>query len=104
MTMSGWVQIGLFGIIVIALTRPFGGYMTRVFAGDKTILISGSAASRTRDLLVLRRRREGGAALADLCRRDAALQHVGFALLYACSVLQWYLPFNPQGQIGGRAE
>jgi K+-transporting ATPase A subunit len=32
MTSNGWLQIALFGVIVIVITRPFGGYMTRVFA------------------------------------------------------------------------
>src|SRR6516162_9294523 len=38
MTSNGWLQIALFGVIVIAITRPFGGYMTRVFAGERTFL------------------------------------------------------------------
>ena len=38
MTISGWVQIALFGVIVILITRPLGGYMTRVFAGEGTFL------------------------------------------------------------------
>ena len=33
MTISGWVQIALFGVIIALITRPLGGYMTRVFAG-----------------------------------------------------------------------
>ena len=33
MTINGWFQIALFCVIIVALTRPFGGYMTRVFAG-----------------------------------------------------------------------
>jgi len=38
MTSNGWLQIALFCLIVIAITRPFGGYMTRVFAGEWTPL------------------------------------------------------------------
>jgi K+-transporting ATPase ATPase A chain len=38
MTSNGWLQIALFGVIVIVITRPFGGYMTRVFAGERTPL------------------------------------------------------------------
>src|SRR5438270_13813091 len=38
MTIVGWVQIALFSVIVILITRPFGGYMTRVFAGERTFL------------------------------------------------------------------
>ena len=32
------VAIALFALIVIAITRLFGGYMTRVFAGERTFL------------------------------------------------------------------
>jgi hypothetical protein len=38
MTGNGWLQIALFGVIVIVITKPFGGYMTRVFAGERTFL------------------------------------------------------------------
>ena len=38
MTIVGWVQIALFSLIVIAVTRPLGGYMTSVFAGERTFL------------------------------------------------------------------
>ena len=35
MTIDGWVQIALFSVTVILITRPLGGYMTRVFAGER---------------------------------------------------------------------
>src|SRR5580658_3209694 len=100
MTANGWVQIALFGVIVIAITRPFGGYMTRVFAGERTFLWP-----------VLRPVER---AVYWCCGVDEnEEQHwltyavamlffsvVGFLTLYALQRLQWYLPFNPQGQTG----
>jgi potassium-transporting ATPase potassium-binding subunit len=100
MTISGWVQIALFGVIVILITRPFGGYMTRVFAGERTFLSP-----------VLRPVER---AIYWCCGVDEKEeQHwltyavamlffsvVGFLTLYALQRLQWYLPFNPQGQSG----
>ena len=38
MTLVGWIQVILFCVVLIALTSPLGGYMTRVFAGEKTFL------------------------------------------------------------------
>ena len=38
MTLNGWIQIALFAVIIIALTKPLGGYMTRVFNGERTLL------------------------------------------------------------------
>ena len=38
MTLIGWIQILLFCAIVVALVKPLGGYMTRVFNGERTFL------------------------------------------------------------------
>jgi potassium-transporting ATPase potassium-binding subunit len=100
MTFNGWVQIALFSVIVILITRPLGGYMTRVFAGERTFLYP-----------VLRPVER---AVYWCCGVDEAEeQHwltyavamlffsiAGFASLYALQRLQWYLPFNPMGQTG----
>jgi potassium-transporting ATPase potassium-binding subunit len=38
MTIIGWLQIALFAAVIGLLTRPLGGYLARVYAGDKTFL------------------------------------------------------------------
>lgn len=38
MTINGWIQIALFCAVVLALVKPLGGYMTRVFTGERTFL------------------------------------------------------------------
>ena len=38
MTLIGWIQIIVFAAVVLALVKPLGGYMTRVFAGERTFL------------------------------------------------------------------
>src|SRR5450755_3834495 len=38
MTTTGWIQILLFCAIIVALTPVLGGYMTRVFNGERTFL------------------------------------------------------------------
>ena len=38
MTFNGWLQIAIFAILVILITKPLGGYMTRVFEGARTPL------------------------------------------------------------------
>jgi potassium-transporting ATPase potassium-binding subunit len=97
MTINGWVQIALFALIVVALTKPLGGYMTRLFSGERTILAP-----------VLRPIEVG---LYRLCGVDEKTeQHwmtytvavllfsvAGFGVLYALQRLQAVLPFNPQG-------
>src|SRR5882672_6914299 len=100
MTIIGWVQIALFSVIVILITRPFGGYMTRVFAGERTFLspllrpieravywCCGVDEKEEQHWLTY--------AVAMLLFSVA-----GFLTLYALQRLQWYLPLNPQGQAG----
>jgi potassium-transporting ATPase potassium-binding subunit len=38
MTLSGWIQILVFFGLLLLLVKPLGGYMAKVFAGDRTIL------------------------------------------------------------------
>ena len=38
MTVIGWIQILLYCAVVVALVVPLGGYMTRVFNGERTFL------------------------------------------------------------------
>jgi potassium-transporting ATPase potassium-binding subunit len=100
LTSNGWLQIALFGVIVIAITRPFGGYMTRVFAGERTFL---SPVLRPLERLVYWCC--GIDETQEQSWRIYAVSMVffgvaGFVTLYALQRLQWYLPFNPQGQPG----
>src|SRR6516164_55566 len=88
------------GAIVILITRPFGGYMTRVFAGEWTPL---SSLLRPVERFVYRCC--GVDEAEDQPWRTYALSMVffgvaGFVTLYVLQRLQWYLPFNPQGQAG----
>ncbi len=38
MTANGWLQIGLFFVVLLAVTKPLGVFMARVFSGEKTFL------------------------------------------------------------------
>ena len=38
MTLNGWIQIAVFCAIIIAITPLLGGYMTKVFNGERTFL------------------------------------------------------------------
>lgn len=98
MTAIGWLQIVLYCIIIVALAKPLGWYMTRVFAGERTFLspvlrpietgiyrISGVDEKREQHWLTY--------TVAML------LFHVGgFLVIYGVMRLQAVLPFNPAGQ------
>ena len=97
MTLIGWIQILLYCAIVVALVKPLGGYMTRVFNGERTFL---SPVLRPVEAALYRL---GG---VDEKREQhwltytvaMLLFHVGgFLILYALLRLQGVLPFNPAG-------
>ncbi len=98
MTFNGWAQIALFGVLVILLTKPLGGYMTRVFQGERTLLspalrplergiyrLCGVRESQEQDWIAY--------AVAML-----AFSVAGFLALYLIQRAQAVLPFNPAGQ------
>ena len=97
MTVNGWLQIALYCVIIVAITRPIGGYMTRVFNGERTFL-SPVLRPVERLLYALSRVDEKEEqhwltyAVAML-----AFSLVGVVSLYAIQRLQHVLPFNPQG-------
>ncbi|PZU91230.1 MAG: potassium-transporting ATPase subunit KdpA [Chelatococcus sp.] len=97
MTVNGWIQILLFCGIVVALARPLGGYLTRVFAGERTLL-SALFVPIERGLYRLAGMREdeeqGWVAYATAL---LLFNLAGFLLLYALLRLQEVLPFNPAG-------
>lgn len=97
---NGWLQIAIFGAIVVAITKPFGFYMTRVFVGEWTPL---SPLLRPVERLVYRCC--GVEESEEQSWRLYAISMVlfgatGFVTLYLWQRLQWYLPLNPQGRPG----
>ena len=100
MTSNGWLQIALFGVIVIAITRPFGGYMTRVFGGERTFLspVLGPVERLTYWCCGVDETEEQSWRVYAVSMLLFGV--AGFVTLYALQRLQWYLPFNPQGQPG----
>jgi K+-transporting ATPase ATPase A chain len=98
MTTIGWIQILLFCAVIVALTKPLGWYMTRVFDGERTLL---SPLLRPIEVAIywvggVDEKREQHWVTYTLAM---LFFHVGgFLILYAVMRLQAALPFNPAGQ------
>src|SRR5215510_15021060 len=95
MSLNGILQLAVYFLLLLAITKPIGVYMTRVFSGEKTFL---SRVLEPIERLIYR-----------LCRVDATEQHwttytaamlifsvVSLLVLYALQRLQYFLPLNPQ--------
>jgi len=98
MTLDGWIQITLCAVVVVLLVKPLGGYMTRVFAGERTFL-SPVLGPLERGIYRL-----GGVdARSDQGWLTYAISMLlfnlaGFLGLYGLLRFQAVLPFNPVGQ------
>jgi potassium-transporting ATPase potassium-binding subunit len=98
MTVIGWIQILLFCAILVALAKPLGWYMTRVFEGDRTFL---SPVLRPIEMALywmggVDEKREQHWVTYTVAM---LFFHVGgFLILYAVMRLQAGLPFNPAEQ------
>jgi potassium-transporting ATPase potassium-binding subunit len=101
MTSTGLLQILVFFLIVLALTKPTGAFMARLFEGERTFL---HPVVRPLERLVYKIG----------CVDESAEQHwthyagsllafslAGILLTYLIQRIQGMLPFNPQG-FGGK--
>ncbi len=96
MTINGWLQIAIYCVLLLLITKPLGGYMTRVFADERTLL---SPVIRPLERLLYRlsgvdetkEQHWVTYAIAML-----AFTFAGFVVLYALQRLQNVLPLNPQ--------
>jgi K+-transporting ATPase ATPase A chain len=97
MTLVGWMQNLLLFVLVLACVKPVGGFMARVFMGERVFLSPVMAPIES--------------AIYKLCRIDPQRQMgwksyvlaimgfsvVGFVYLYTLLRTQAWLPLNPQG-------
>ena len=97
MTFLGWAQIALFCLLVVALARPLGGYMTRLLAGERNDPVARAGADRARLLPCGRRRRRGEQHWVTYGLAMLVFNGLGVLLLYGLQRLQAVLPLNPQG-------
>jgi potassium-transporting ATPase potassium-binding subunit len=96
MTLVGWLQDLLLFLVVLACVKPVGGFMARVFSGERVFLSPVIAPIES--------------VIYKICRIDPTREMswksyilavmgfsvVGFAYLYAMLRTQAWLPFNPQ--------
>jgi potassium-transporting ATPase potassium-binding subunit len=96
MTLAGWLQDLVLFLVVLACVKPLGGFMARVFSGERVWLTPLVAPIES--------------AIYKICRIDPTREMswksyllavmgfsvVGFVYLYTMLRTQAWLPFNPQ--------
>jgi len=97
MTLFGWLQILVFCGIIIALVRPLGGYMTRVFNGESTWLQPVLRPIERGLYRVAGTREDEEQNWVTYAVALLLFNLAGFAGLYLLQRFQAQLPLNPAG-------
>jgi K+-transporting ATPase ATPase A chain len=96
-TGNGWLQLALYMAVLLACVVPLGGYMARVFQGEKTFMspVLGWLEKFTYTTCGVDPEKD------DMSWKDYAIatmvfSAIAFIVLYFILVFQNLLPFNPQ--------
>ena len=97
MSANGWLQILLYSAVILALTKPLGVYMFRVFEGDRQPLprVLGPLERACYRLCGVDERREQ--TWQEYTLALLVFSALGVLVTYAIERLQSVLPLNPQG-------
>jgi K+-transporting ATPase ATPase A chain len=96
MTINGWLQIFVFLALVLAVTKPLGVFMTRVFAGERTIL---DPVLRPIERLLYRVTgvdEKHEMRWTEYATTMLLFSAVSMLVLYLLQRVQGMMPFNPQ--------
>ena len=96
MTVNGWLQIVFFLLLILAVTKPLGVFIARVFNREKTFL---DPLLRPVEKLIYRTtgvEEEHEMAWTEYAVAMLLFSLVSMLLLYLIQRVQGFLPFNPQ--------
>jgi len=97
MTVQGWFQIVLFFVVLTALTPLIGGYMARVFGGERVFLTPVLGPVERLFYRLMRTDPEREQDWKGYARTVIVFNLLSFLALYLILRTQGIHPFNPQG-------
>ncbi|HWP45958.1 MAG TPA: potassium-transporting ATPase subunit KdpA [Candidatus Limnocylindrales bacterium] len=100
MTLNGFLQLTIYILVLLAITKPLGVYMAKVFSGERTFMdkfFSPLEKLIYRICGVDERQEQHWTAYTAAM---LLFSWVGLLVLYGLQRLQYYLPLNPQEFIG----
>jgi len=100
MTLNGWSQILFYFALILAVTKPLGVFMARVFNREQTFLdpVLRPVERFIYKLTLVNEERE--MRWTEYAAAMLLYSVVSMLVLYALQRLQYYLPFNPQKLTG----
>ncbi len=100
MTVNGWIQILIYCALVLALVKPLGGFMARLFSGERTFLSPVLAPVERGFYRLAAVRPEAEQHWTTYAVAMLMFNLAGFLMLYGLQRLQGALPLNPQDMAG----
>jgi potassium-transporting ATPase potassium-binding subunit len=97
MTITGWVQVLVFFALVAAITPLLGGYMARVFTGERVLLSRALGPVERGIYRIIRADVRRGQDWKAYAASVMLFSLAGWVLLYVILRTQTLHPFNPQG-------
>jgi K+-transporting ATPase ATPase A chain len=101
MTVQGWLQIAVFFAVLTAVTPLIGGYMARVFSGERVLLTPVLGPVERGLYRVMRTDPEREQDWKGYARTVIVFSLVSWLALYLILRTQGIHPFNPQGFTSG---
>jgi potassium-transporting ATPase potassium-binding subunit len=96
MTVIGWLQIAIFMVAIGLLTRPLGGYLARVYSGQRTLLQLVISPIERMLYRLAGVKAENEQNWLQYATSFLIFHALSIIALYALLRLQFALPFNPQ--------
>jgi K+-transporting ATPase ATPase A chain len=97
MTTAGWLQDLLYFLLVLVCVKPVGGFMARVFMGERNFLSPVMVPIESAIYKVCRINPDQEMNWKSYLFAVMGFSLVGFVYLYTLLRTQAWLPFNPQG-------
>jgi potassium-transporting ATPase potassium-binding subunit len=97
MTANGVLQIGVFFVLILALTKPMGVFMTKVFAGERTFLHPVLRPVERLCYTLCGVKENVDQRWTQYAGSMLAFSLFSFLILYLLQRMQGILPFNPMG-------
>lgn len=103
MTPNGILQIAVYFLLILAITKPVGIYMTRLFAGERTWLHPLLRPLERLCYAAVGVREDAEQRWTQYAGSLLSFSFFSFLLVYLLQRLQGVLPFNPMGFSTGNA-
>jgi K+-transporting ATPase ATPase A chain len=100
MTINGFLQVGIYLVVLLALAKPLGGFMARVYEGKPTLLDPVMGPLERLIYRLCGVEAEKGMTWKTYAVAMLLFNALGMLAVYGLQRLQGILPLNPQGFAG----